>query len=117
MVVGSCDIQLLSIMHQLLDYDLLYELVSIICDNTSIISIYMYTVHHSKAKHINIKHHFIRDHVENREFVLNLFILKIRLITFLQNLRGKVLFLQTSLGIRNICFLFAMFLKLKQINF
>jgi len=57
-------------MHQLLDYDLSFEAVPIFCDNTSVISLSKYIVHHSKAKHIDIKHHFIRDHIENGDFLL-----------------------------------------------
>ena len=70
LAVGSCGTQLLWMMHQLLDYDLCYEAVPIFCDNTSAISLSKYTVHHSRAKHIDIKHHFIRDHVENGDFIL-----------------------------------------------
>lgn len=27
-------------------------------------------MHYSRAKHINIKHYFIRDHIENGDFLL-----------------------------------------------
>ena len=68
--MGSCDTQLLWMMHQLLDYNLSYELIPIFCDNTSAISLFKYIVHHSRAKHIDIKHNFIRDHIENGDFSL-----------------------------------------------
>lgn len=71
MAVRSCGTQLLWIMHQLLDYNIPCGLVPIMCSNTSTISISKYTVHHSKAKHINIKDDFLRDHVENEYFVRN----------------------------------------------
>lgn len=57
-------------MHQLLDYDLSFEGVRVYCDNTSAINLSNYIVHHSRAKHIDIKHHFIRDHVESGDFLL-----------------------------------------------
>lgn len=60
-------------MHQLLDYDLYFEGVPIFCDNKSVISLSKYSLHHSKAKHIDIKHHFIHDHVEYGDFVLEIF--------------------------------------------
>ena len=58
-------------MHQLLDFDLDLESIPIMCDNTSAINLSKYTLHHSRAKHIDIKHHFIRDHVKNDEFCQN----------------------------------------------
>lgn len=39
-------------------------------DNTSIISLSKYIVHQSRAKHVYIKHHFIRYHVERGVFLL-----------------------------------------------
>lgn len=56
-------------MHQLLDYCLSYDSIRIFFDNTSAIWLSKYTVHHSRAKYIDINHHFIRDHVENGDFV------------------------------------------------
>ena len=49
--------------NQLLDYDLQLSKVPICCDNTSAIAIANNPVVHSKTKHIEIKYHFIRDHV------------------------------------------------------
>jgi len=44
--------------------------LSVFCDNTSTISLSKYNMHHSRTKNIDIKHHFIRDHVENGDFSL-----------------------------------------------
>lgn len=49
---------------------LIIESIPILCDNTSAISLSKYTVHHSRAKYIDIKYHFIRDHVKNGDFLL-----------------------------------------------
>ena len=38
--------------------------VPIMCDNTSAINISKNHVHHSHTKHIDIRHHFLRDNVE-----------------------------------------------------
>ena len=51
------------IKNQLLDYDLKYKRTPIFCDNTSAIAISHNPVMHSKTKHIDIRYHFIRDHV------------------------------------------------------
>lgn len=40
------------------------------CDNTSAVSLSNYTMHHSRANNIDIKHHFIRDHEANSDFPL-----------------------------------------------
>ena len=37
--------------------------VPLYCDNTSAISLTKNPIQHSKTKHIEIRHHFIRDHV------------------------------------------------------
>ncbi|GKF80937.1 retrovirus-related pol polyprotein from transposon TNT 1-94, partial [Tanacetum coccineum] len=60
--VGCCA-QVLWIKSQLADYDVLYDKVPIFCDNTSAISISNNLVLHSRIKHINIRYHFIRDHI------------------------------------------------------
>ncbi|XP_070056737.1 uncharacterized protein [Nicotiana tomentosiformis] len=68
--VGNCCTQVLWIMHQLLDNDLRINCVPIMCDNTSAICLSKKCVHHSRAKHIEIKHNFIRDHVAKGDIVL-----------------------------------------------
>ena len=37
--------------------------IPILCDNTSAINISKNPIQHSRTKHIDIKHHFICDHV------------------------------------------------------
>ncbi|GKE99182.1 hypothetical protein Tco_0022533 [Tanacetum coccineum] len=45
------------------DYDIHYKMVPIFCDNTSAIAISNNPVLHSRTKHIDIRYHFIRDHI------------------------------------------------------
>ena len=52
------------------DFDLSFENVPIKCDNTSAISISKNPVQHSKTKHIEIKHHFLRDHAQKSDITL-----------------------------------------------
>jgi hypothetical protein len=37
--------------------------IPLLCDNESAIKIANYPVQHSRTKHIDIRHHFLRDHV------------------------------------------------------
>nr|XP_043625487.1 uncharacterized mitochondrial protein AtMg00810-like [Erigeron canadensis] len=60
---ASCCAQMLWMKHQLVDYDLEYSKIPIMCDNTSAIAITHNPVQHSKTKHIDIRYHFIRHHV------------------------------------------------------
>ena len=49
----------------MLDYGLNLKNIPIKCDNTSAINLTKNPVQHSRSKHIEIRHHFIRDHVNN----------------------------------------------------
>ncbi|GJS21095.1 hypothetical protein Tco_0449727 [Tanacetum coccineum] len=60
---AGCCAQVLWIKSQLTDYDVLYDKVPIIYDNTSVIAISNNPVLHSRTKHIDIRYHFIRDHI------------------------------------------------------
>nr|GEU74514.1 hypothetical protein [Tanacetum cinerariifolium] len=65
---GGCQILggklvFLWIKSQLADYNVLYDKESIFCDNTSTIAISNNPVLYSRIKHIDIRYHFIRDHV------------------------------------------------------
>ena len=65
MAVGGCCTQLLWMKQQLSDFSLYYQNIPFFCDNTSAIFLTKNPVHHSRTKHIEIRHHFIRDHVQN----------------------------------------------------
>ena len=46
------------------DYGVTCDKVPLLCDNESAIKISHNPVQHSKTKHIEICHHFIRDHIK-----------------------------------------------------
>ena len=60
---GSCCAQVLWMKQQLEDYGLIVCKIPIKCDNTSAINLSKNPIHHSRTKHIEIRHHFIREHV------------------------------------------------------
>ena len=61
---AACCSQVLWIKQQLRDYGMKFDCISIYCDNTSAISISKDPVHHSRVKHIHVRHHFLKDYVE-----------------------------------------------------
>ncbi|GJV38990.1 hypothetical protein Tco_1417430 [Tanacetum coccineum] len=62
-VTARCCASILWMKSQLSDYDIHYKMVPIFCDNTSAIAISNNPVLHSRTKHIDIRYHFIRDHI------------------------------------------------------
>ena len=55
---------------QLKDFGLDVGCIPIKCDNTSAINLSKNPIQHSRSKHIYIRHHFIRDHVQKGDVVL-----------------------------------------------
>ena len=62
--------QILWMKQTLSDLDLSFECAPIKCDNTSAISILKNHVQHSRTKHIEIRHHFLRDHAQKGDITL-----------------------------------------------
>ncbi|GJT55249.1 retrovirus-related pol polyprotein from transposon TNT 1-94 [Tanacetum coccineum] len=60
---AGCCANILWMKSQLTEYDIIYEKVTIFCENTSAIAILNNLVLHSRTKHIDIRYHFIRDHI------------------------------------------------------
>ena len=61
---------MLWIKQQLEDYGVSQTKIPIKCDNTSAINLSKNLIQHSRTKHIKIRHHFIRDHVQNEDILL-----------------------------------------------
>jgi hypothetical protein len=61
----SCCSQILWIVHTMRDFEVRFERVSLMCDNISAISVTKNLVFHKKMRHVERRHHFLRDHVEN----------------------------------------------------
>jgi len=63
-VIGHGCAQIIWLKHQLLDYGVKLVKVPLYYDNTSAINLTKILIQHSKTKHIEIRHQFIRDHVQ-----------------------------------------------------
>ncbi|KAH9791908.1 hypothetical protein KPL71_003919 [Citrus sinensis] len=67
---GSCCAQALWMKQTLRDYGINLEQIPIKCDNTSAINLSKNPIQHSRTKHIEIRHHFLRDHVQKGDIAL-----------------------------------------------
>jgi hypothetical protein len=63
-VAASCCSQILWIVHTMRDYGVTYKSVSRMCDSSSAICLSPNPVFYERVKHIKVRHHFLRDHVE-----------------------------------------------------
>ena len=70
----------------LADYGIIQDTLVVYCDNTSAINISKNPDQHSRTKHIDIRHHFIRELVENKTVVIEQLQQKINWLTFSQKL-------------------------------
>ncbi|KAM6587476.1 hypothetical protein CsatA_010081 [Cannabis sativa] len=68
---GSCCAQILWMKQTLKDFDIDFECTPIKCDNTSAINLSKNPILHSRAKHIDIRHHFLRDHIQRGDIMLD----------------------------------------------
>jgi hypothetical protein len=59
---GACCTQLLRMKQTLTDYGCEFSKIPLLCDNESAIKLANNPVQHSRTKHIDIRHHFLRDH-------------------------------------------------------
>ncbi|XP_075092141.1 secreted RxLR effector protein 161-like [Nicotiana tabacum] len=71
--VTSCCAQLLWIKQQLRDYDNFVDCVLIFCDNTSAINVVKNICQHKKTKHIDTRHHFLKDNIEKGNISINFY--------------------------------------------
>ncbi|GKB00916.1 retrovirus-related pol polyprotein from transposon TNT 1-94 [Tanacetum coccineum] len=62
--LSACCAQVIWMRTQLLDYGYKYNRIPMYCDSKSGIAISCNPVQHSKTKHIDIRYHFIKEHVE-----------------------------------------------------
>ncbi|GKA09335.1 retrovirus-related pol polyprotein from transposon TNT 1-94 [Tanacetum coccineum] len=100
---GCCE-SILWMKSQLSDYDNLYKMVPIFYDNTSAIAISNNPVLHSRTKHIDIRYHFIRDHILKGYFEIHFIPTEYQLADIFTKPLDEPTFtrLKTELGMLNI---------------
>jgi hypothetical protein len=67
---GACCAQLLWMRLTLRDFGCKFSKVPLLCDNESAIKLANNPVNHSRTKHIDISHHFLRDHEAKGDITL-----------------------------------------------
>jgi len=67
---GACCAQILYMKQSLLDYGVVLYRIPLLCDNESVVKIANNPVQHSRTKHIDIHHHFLRDHMARNDITL-----------------------------------------------
>ena len=67
---GACSAQILYMKQTLLDYEVVLDKVPLLCDNESAVKLANNPVQHTRTKHIDIRHHFLRDHVAKGDITL-----------------------------------------------
>ncbi|GJR22485.1 hypothetical protein Tco_0971012 [Tanacetum coccineum] len=63
--LSGCCSQILWMRSQLTDYGFQFNKIPLYCANKSVIALCCNNVQHSRAKHIDIRYHFIKEQVEN----------------------------------------------------
>jgi hypothetical protein len=61
---ASCCSQILCIVHTMRDYGVTYKSIPLMCNSSIAICLAQNPVFHGRTKHIKVRHHFLRDHVD-----------------------------------------------------
>ncbi|GJV16902.1 retrovirus-related pol polyprotein from transposon TNT 1-94 [Tanacetum coccineum] len=64
--LSGCCAEILWMRSQLTDYGFQFNKIPLYCDNKSVIALCCNNVQHSRARHIDVRYHFIKEQVENR---------------------------------------------------
>ena len=58
------------LLREMLGHEAVRTPSTILCDNQAVLAITKDDKHHQRTKHIDIKHHFVRDHVKNNDIII-----------------------------------------------
>nr|GEV28562.1 retrovirus-related Pol polyprotein from transposon TNT 1-94 [Tanacetum cinerariifolium] len=101
--LSGCCAQILWMRSQLTDYGLGFNKIPMYCDNKSVIALCCINVQHSRSKHIDIRYHFIKEHVENGVIELYFVNTEYQLADLFTKAlcRDRIEFLISKLGMRS----------------
>nr|GEY17549.1 copia protein [Tanacetum cinerariifolium] len=101
--LSGCCAQIFWMRSQLIDYGLGFNKIPMYCDNKSAIALCCNNAQHSRSKHINIRYHFIKEHVENGVIELYFVNTEYQLADIFNKALGRerIKFLINKLGMRS----------------
>ncbi|GJR53731.1 retrovirus-related pol polyprotein from transposon TNT 1-94 [Tanacetum coccineum] len=101
--MSGCCAQILWMRSHLTDYGLGFNKIPMYCDNKSVIALCCNNVQYSRSKHIYIRFHFIKEHVENGVIELNFVNTEYQLADIFTKalVRERIEFLINKLGMRS----------------
>nr|GEU60766.1 retrovirus-related Pol polyprotein from transposon TNT 1-94 [Tanacetum cinerariifolium] len=102
--MSGCCAQILWMRSQLTDYSFDFNKIPLYCDNHSAIALCYDNVQHSRSKHIDTRHHFIREQVEKGMVELNFMTMDYQLADIFTKAlpRERFDFLLPRLGIKSM---------------
>nr|GEU86586.1 putative ribonuclease H-like domain-containing protein [Tanacetum cinerariifolium] len=101
--LSDCYAQIIWMRSQLTDYGLGFNKILMYCDNKSAIALCCNNVQHFRSKHIDIRYHFIKEHVKNEVIELYFVNTEYQLADLFTKALGrdKIEFLINKLGMRS----------------
>jgi hypothetical protein len=102
--MSGCCAQILWMRSQLTDYGLAFHKIPMYCDNKSAIALCCNNVQFSRAKHIDIRFHFIKEQIENGVMELYFVDTEYQLADIFTKAlpRDRINFLSTKLGMKTL---------------
>ena len=70
-VAGACYVQLLWMKQTIKDFGCELTKIPLLCNNEGAIKLVNNPINHSRTKHIDIRHHFLRDHEANGDITIH----------------------------------------------
>ena len=100
-IVGSCCAQSLWMKQQLEDFGVILDHIPLKCDNISAINVSKNPIMHSRTKHIEIKHHFLRYHISKGDCYIEFVDSENQLVDIFTKplARDRLFFIRNELGI------------------
>nr|GEV11462.1 retrovirus-related Pol polyprotein from transposon TNT 1-94 [Tanacetum cinerariifolium] len=101
--LSGCCAQIIWMRSQLTDYGIGFNKIPMYCDNKNAIALCCNNAQHSRSKHIDIRYHFIKEHVENEVIKLYFVNTEYQLADLFTKALGRdrVEFLINKLGMRS----------------